>query len=213
MSDINTQLMGYIVKNVEQSFFTNIRDKIYIKYGISEDFLQENFLMTPQGRLRPQIQRYMTDEALAEVGGDLRHTNPKGEHYVVFDSGNIAVSHLAIKDGKKQRGAAHRKILSLSNTILEPFQPDMFNPDLKDIRENLHVVILVVQPTSNSVQQGVPEGIYIVVPFSNWTGYHAWLPIDEMLSMYDLEEILELDGAWPTLKISLREEENKQGNS
>lgn len=212
MSDIQTQLMGYIVKNVEKSFFDSIRDRIYIRYGIAEDFLTEHFQLTPKGRLRPQMCRYLTDEALAEVGGELRYTNPRGEHYLVVDTGNIVISHLAVKDGKAQKDAAHRKLLSMGNKMLEPFQPDMFNSEMEDLREKLHVVVFVVQPNSTSNQQGVPEGIYIAVPFSNWTDYHAWLSIDEMLSMYESEEVLESDGAWPTLKIALRDREGKQGN-
>ncbi|MBE4575515.1 hypothetical protein BOO36_17065 [Vibrio navarrensis] len=213
MSDIQTQLMGYIVKNVEKSFFNGIRDKIYIQYGIAEDFLTEHFQLTPKGRLRPQMCRYLTDEALAEVGGELRYTNPRGEHYLVADTGSVVISHLAVKDGKTQKEAVHRKLLSLGNKILEPFQPDMFKSDIEDLREKLHVVIYVIQPNSASKQQGVPEGIFIAVPFSDWTDYHAWLSIDEMLSMYESEEILESDGAWPKLKIALRDRESKQGNS
>jgi hypothetical protein len=213
MSDIQNQLMGYIVKNVDKSFFSSIKEKIYIGYGITENFLKENLKLAPKARLRPQMNRYMTDEALAEAGAELRHTKPRGEHYLVLDTGTIAISHLAVKEGTKKRGAVHRLLLSMGNKVLEPFQPDMFDPTVEDIRDKLHVVIFVIQPNSHSNLQGVPEDLYVAVPFSNWSGYHAWLSIDEMLNMYESEEILESDGAWPTLKISLRERESKQGNS
>ncbi|MFM2478561.1 hypothetical protein [Celerinatantimonas sp. MCCC 1A17872] len=212
MASVNAQLMGFIAKNIECSFFERIREQIYIRYGIAENFLTEQITHTPKGRLRPQMLRYLTDEVLAEVGGEVRQTRPLGEHYLVSEHENIVISHVAVKANGRVRAAAHRKLLAMGNTILEPYTPDMFRDDNEDIRGKLHVVIIVSQPESQAAQQGVPQGIFIAVPFSDWSGYHAWLSIDEMIEQYQSEDVQEADTAWPVLKIALQEQEHKQGN-
>lgn len=212
MEDIRAKLLSFIVGNVDKDFFQSFQEQILIKYGVTENFLEENIRHTPKGRLRSQMRRYLIDDAMAEVGGEVNFTNPRGEHYLTYQENDILVSHVEVTAGAKVRDAVHRKLLSLGNKALEPLQFDLFNTHLVDKKTKLHVVVMVIHPTASENAHMTPQDILVVVPFSNWKDYHALLSINELLSSYDSEEMHESDMAWPTLKVALEEQENKTSN-
>ncbi|MDW3050515.1 hypothetical protein [Vibrio sp. 1408] len=212
MEDVRGKLLSFIVSNVEKCFFQSFEEQILIKYGVTENFLEENIKHTPKGRLRSQMRRYLIDDAMAEVGGEVNFTKPRGEHYLTYQENDIVVSHVEITAGAKVRDAVHRKLLSIGNKVLEPLQFDLFNTQLVDKKTKLHVVVMVIHPPTNEDVQISPQDILVVVPFSNWKDYHALLSINELLNSYDSEEMHESDMAWPTLKIALEEQENKTSN-
>ncbi|MCG9678732.1 hypothetical protein [Vibrio sp. Isolate24] len=212
MQDVQSQLLSYIVSNVQKEFFQEFQEQILIKYGVAENFLSENIKHTPKARLRPQLRRYLIDEAMAEIGGQVMFTKPRGEHYLTYEENGIVVSHVEVVAGTKVRNAVHRKLLSLSNEALEPLQYDLFNTKLVESQTKLHIVVMVIHPTVKESSQMTPQDILVVVPFSNWKDYHALLSINELLESYESEEIYESDMAWPTLKIALDEEESKTSN-
>ena len=184
-----------------------LEQQILLKYGAVESFVQEQFVHTPKGRVRPQIRRYILDEAVATVGGAVHQTTPRGEHYITLDSGDIVLSHVETASGKNVRRVAHRKALSKHNALLEPVQPDFFDEKPVQISGKLNVVIVVVHPEARLSEQTVPEAIMVSVPYSSWLGYHLWIPLSEFLAMYHEEHQYEEDIAWPTLRIALEGEE------
>lgn len=212
MEDVQQQLLSYIVSNVKKEFFQSFQEQILIKYGVTESFLEENIVLTPKGRLRSQMRRYLIDEAMAAVGGEVNFTKPRGEHYLTYEENDILVSHVEIVAGNKVRDAVHRKVLSLGNKALEPLQFDLFNTQLVDAKTKLHIVVMVIHPTAKDNVQVSPQDILVVIPFSNWKDYHALLSMNELLESYNSEDMHDSDMAWPTLKIALEEQENKRSN-
>ncbi|EGR4408045.1 hypothetical protein DDN06_00990 [Vibrio cholerae] len=212
MEDVQQQLLSYVVSNVKKEFFQSFQEQILIKYGVTESFLDENIVLTPKGRLRSQMRRYLIDEAMATVGGEVNFTKPRGEHYLTYEENGIVVSHVEIVAGNKVRDAVHRKVLSLGNKALEPLQFDLFNTQLVDTKTKLHIVVMVIHPTAKDNAQVSPQDILVVIPFSNWKDYHALLSINELLESYNSEDMHDSDMAWPTLKIALEEQENKRSN-
>ncbi len=212
MEDVQSQLLSYIVSNVQKDFFQSFQEQILIRYGVTESFLDDNIQHTPKNRLRSQMRRYLIDEAMAQVGGEVNFTKPRGEHYLTYQENDIVVSHVEVTAGAQVRDAVHRKLLSLGNKALEPLQFDLFNTQLVDKQTKLHIVVMVIHPTAKEAVQVTPQDILVVVPFSNWKDYHALLSINELLESYESEDIYESDMAWPTLKVALDEQESKTSN-
>lgn len=213
MDDLQKKLYSYIVGNIEKEIFQDLEAQILIKYGVTENFLEENLLLSPKPRLRSQMRRYLIDEAFTAVNGQINYTIPKGEHYVSIETNNIILTHIEVNSsGAKVRDAAHRKLLSMGNKALEPLQLDFFDSKQLELEQKLHIVVMIVHPKIKDEQQSSPQEIFVAVPFSNWKDYHALLHFNELLEMYNSEEMYESDLAWPTLKVALEQFENKTSN-
>ncbi|CAG19737.1 hypothetical protein PBPRA1326 [Photobacterium profundum SS9] len=118
--NVQEKLYSFIVTNLPKEPLELLAQNIILKYGVVENFLEEELVVTPKARLRPQMRRYLIDEAFCTFGGEVCHTAPRGEHYIVNQFGDITLSHVEVPHGSKVRDATHRKLLSMNNALLEP---------------------------------------------------------------------------------------------
>ncbi|RJX68644.1 hypothetical protein DZ860_16760 [Vibrio sinensis] len=212
---LTDKLSAFLRMHLTRDTLEDLEKNIISRYGDVDSYIKNNFTHIPKQRLRQQMRRYNIDEALCMSGGIVCNTYPRGENYIVIDLDNVKVSHVEVAHNKRIRDAAHRKLLSQLNTILEPIQIDLFDADKKtNFDSKLHAVIVVAHPAASESSQSTPNDIFITIPFSNWRGFHLFVPISEFILGYMNEEHHQpvFDMAWPTLLVEIKDEEAKQSN-
>ena len=207
------RLMNYITANVARDLFLSMEDAIRAAYAKANARALEDYRNINSARPRAQMRRYMIDDALAGALAkgtpSVLQSFPKGEHYVVICSGNVTLSHIELHQHKWARPAKHRLFLAKKNAILEPTTLDMFEPSRPDLQDSLHLVAVVLHPNIRNKNQSEPSAILISIPYSDWSGYHLELPLNEILIAYENSPGSDyVDEAWPTLRDDLRKAES-----
>lgn len=212
-TELQERVYDFIVANLSKNIVETFRDEIMVKAGKIELFLEENLSHASQikSRARPQVQRYAFDDVLVGLGGEIHSTTPKGEYYVVKEYEDILLTCFCHRENTPLRSAKHRKALSRGNQELNP-QSDLFGfgeSEIEARKEKLHVVLLIQQGEEINEKPLESLSISVVIPYSDWTGFHYNVKLDDFLALYDKNEIIEhqVDNAWPTIKSDLLEKE------
>lgn len=209
---LQEKLVRYIIGNVKRDLFLSLDEAIGSAYLRADQRVTEDIQFTSRTRPRAQLRRYYIDDAIAGAmssgSPSVVQTVPKGEHYIVVCSGNISLSHIELHEDAFARPAKHRKMLAMKNAILEPLQYDFFNKTTEDLADSLHLVAVVLHPSTQENNQSAPKRVLITVPYTNWQGYHLEIDLKDLLKSYNQTGTQGVvDEAWPTLKEALKKEE------
>lgn len=215
MTELQERLLKYIAFHLDRELLLAVEDSVLSAYKAAHEDTERRIKHTPKSRYRSQVRRYLIDESLAALGSRYRSqvqaTEPRGEHYILLCSGNITLSHIELHASSKPRAAKHRKLISLRNAVLEPQNFDFWKPSPPDLEDSLHVVATVIHPSPKDSAQQHPALLSLTVPFTDWSGNHLDVPLQEVYPFFDMaEESNQVDTAWPSLKIALRKAEGRE---
>ena len=211
LTPLESKLVQFIISEIDENDLIKLRNKLFERYRLDASNTLEHYPTTKiVKRIKPQKHRYGNDEAFVEVFGDecLNSTSPKGEVYTLHKTGNLTLSHYLVNADETIRTAKHRREIAKKNTIIEPYTVDMWDENANaQIKASLHVAVLVKHQDAEPRHSMEPQGIFIEIPYSDWTGSHLLLRIDEFIRLYSVSTIEDLDFALPELKQAMRTEE------
>ncbi len=203
---LKERIVDYIKFQVDKGVFESVVEAVTESYAAADSVARDKIKNTNPTRVRAQMRRYFTDDSMAGLFTNgmptVHKTDPVGEHFVTLESGNVTISHIELKENEWARNAKHREGLASKNSILQPYNLDLFEEPPPKTDDSLHIAILVLRPSSKEENQAEPVDILITVPHTDWRGYHLEIPIGLMISSYgELKPEASLtDGAWPSLK-------------
>ena len=215
MTEFQERVLKYIAFHLDRELLLAVEDAVRSAYKAAHEDTERRIKYTPKSRYRSQVRRYLIDEALAALQTRFQSkvfsTEPRGEHYILLCSGNITLSHIELHGSSKPRSAKHLKLLSLKNSVLEPQNFDFWKPTPPDPEDALHVVATVIHPDPKDSAQHQPALVSLTVPFTDWSGNHLDVPLEDVFPFFDMEEVGDqVDTAWPSLKIALRKAEGRE---
>jgi len=122
MALLKDRLVSFITENLKKELWDSLDENIREAYKSSHIDASKLVNIDPT-RMRAQNRRYYTDNAIAgiyaSVESKVHSTKPKGELYVVLQSGNITLSHIELHKNSLARKAKHRELLTKKNAIFE----------------------------------------------------------------------------------------------
>lgn len=213
VNSLKNRLMSFIIHNLGKDVLLALDENIRNAYEQAHNDAKKLVNINPS-RMRAQNRRYYVDNAVAGIHTSVKakicSTEPKGEMYVLLKSGKITLSHIELHKDSTARDAKHRKLLAKKNIILEKPQYDLFKQAPPVLDDALHIVIVVIHPEKQNINQDKPLSILVTVPHTTWDGYHLEISLANMLQKYNTEELevsSMVDGAWPKLREDLRKKE------
>jgi len=84
---------------------------------------------------------------------------------------------------KRLYGSKARRLLASINAVLEPFQPDFFDPDAPKTSDTYFGMVVVAKRQGPDQRQ--PAAIYFGVPSSTLRSWHFYERIDNLIALYD----------------------------
>ncbi|NSY35841.1 hypothetical protein DS891_20135 [Pseudoalteromonas sp. JC28] len=193
LGESEQKIVKFIVANIEKDVLENLDNAIHTEYARDVGYLMENRPHVAH-RLKPQLHRYAIDQIFIDHFGFevLENTKPKGEFFTMYTNGSISLSHCEIHQGEKKRPVKHRKMMASKNEAIEPHQYSlgMFNDEQKEeFDKTIHIALYTVHKSKELSEATEPEGVYVAVPYSDWSGFHLFESLQLILGMYENEDL------------------------
>ncbi|HCQ8178199.1 hypothetical protein [Morganella morganii] len=208
-----------LVNAFNRDFWLNVKEHFEQGYLAADAVSKGSSLKLEnpeQIRFRPQARHYGLNSAFRRAATSAglicrdMQTNPKGEGYVVVESGGIQLGRIGLNhDEKTIRSAKHRNLLAQLNKELEGYTFDLFDVKNQSVQsvETLGVLLVNVNPPHHYPQDDMLD-LRVVVPYTTLKGYHYNKSINELLELYTGEnKTIIPDLVLPKLKKRLKDQE------
>ncbi|MCF2827097.1 MULTISPECIES: hypothetical protein [unclassified Pseudoalteromonas] len=205
LDESQQRIVKFIVDNLDKEVLEQLENAIHVEYARDVSYVLEH-RPDVANRAKPQMHRYAVDQVFVDMFGPdaLQSTEPRGEYYTIYSNGAISMSHCEAHTDEKKRPAKHRKKMAKKNEVIEPLQltfEHFDNTQKRAVDNTIHIALYTLHKSKVASDATEPEGIYVVVPYSDWTGYHLFVSLQLILGMYGNEELEAMeDMAMPALK-------------
>ena len=192
------RFLAFIREQVSENQLREMTDAVYAAYSRAEVVAKAEIKALGHERMRSYSRRELCNDVLAQYG-EARHTNPKGEKYGLVQFSDMNMLTFCVDPTQTIRPANYRKELSRVNQIFEDVHPDLFKDDSELIRSSLHTCLMIINPKAHEKEQKRPRDIQLVVPYTDFKGFHLKISLNEWLESYQEKAATTVD-PWPSFR-------------
>lgn len=219
------QICRFICQELPKHHLQRLLEAIEAAFSRSNQHLKESYRNVPLAGPGPQSHHFMVQEALLDLTRDegfevvSRATRPAGGHFALVQAGAIKVTTSVVTTDRTPlvREAKFRRNLRQENERLRQQHPDLFEPRVPPFgpsEKSLHALLIpYAAKWLRHNDHSRPLSCIIAVPYSDHNSrFHLWKDVNELWQYYEVQEDGFLDIAYPKLRDSMRDAENRDRN-